>query len=230
MTKLLLVEDDLTLASEVASWLKEHDGYDVEVANNGEDALQLIQHFGFDLIVLDWELPGLSGLDVCRASRRDGCETAILFLTGKSAIDDKEIGFSAGADDYLSKPFQIRELSARCKALLRRGRPTQPLSDRSGAIKLDATTSTLHLGDECILLTKTECAVLAYLMRHPGRHFSAADLLKAVWPSQKAPSEDAVRMLIRSLRKKLHAGADDNATPLIDTVPGLGYVFNRHTD
>ncbi len=227
MTKLLLVEDDIVLAGEVAEWLKDNDGYDVEVTNTGEDALQLIKNFGFDLIVLDWELPGISGIDVCRESRKAGCETAILFLTGKGAIENKESGFDSGADDYLSKPFQVRELSARLKALLRRGRPVAALSaDPTSNIRLDVASNTLHLGCESILLTKKECAVVSFLMRHPGKHCSAADLLAAVWPSEKSTSEDAVRMLIRGLRKKLETCSYPDASKLIDTVSGLGYVYN----
>lgn len=224
MTKLLVVEDDLNLAREVACWLREQDGYDVEVANTGEDALQLIGLFGFDLILLDWELPGMSGLDVCRESRRLGCETAILFLTGRAQIDDKESGLNSGADDYLCKPFQIRELSARCRALLRRGRPTQAIVE--GGIRLDSAASALFVDDTEIALTKTECAVLEYLIRHANRHFSAADLIKGVWTSDKSPSEDAVRMLIHGLRKKLQSSRNEKASKLIETVAGLGYTYN----
>lgn len=227
LAKVLLVEDDASLGKEVKDWLEDMDGLAVEHVATGEDALQVLTSFGFDLIILDWELPGVSGLQVCRDFRNSGGQTPILFLTGRDGIDDKESGFVHGADDYLAKPYNVRELSMRCKALLRRAREQTVFETANKKILLKPDDNILLIDEKPIALTKLECAVLKHLMAHPGKQFSSADLLKSVWPSQKESSEEAVRVLIRGLRKKLSAFDQEITKGLIDTVPGGGYVY-RH--
>ncbi len=119
MAKLLLVEDDLELSLKLKEWLASQ-GYLLETVTTGEDALQMLNHFQFDILLLDWDLPGISGLEVCRQYRLSGGTSFILFLTGKGDISSKEQGFDLGADDYLVKPFDARELSSRIRSLLRR--------------------------------------------------------------------------------------------------------------
>src|SRR5690242_15662054 len=119
MPKLLVVEDDEELLRHISAWLSS-EKYLVETANSGEDALQILGNFNFDVIILDWNLTGITGLEVCQKFRKSGGDTPIIFLTGESDIDHKELGLNSGADDYLTKPFNERELSARVKSLLRR--------------------------------------------------------------------------------------------------------------
>ncbi|HEY9788098.1 MAG TPA: response regulator transcription factor [Candidatus Obscuribacterales bacterium] len=223
MPKVLLVEDDCSLGAELQEWLEEMDGLTVEVVNTGEDALQLLTSFGFDLVILDWGLPGLSGMEVLRQFRKGGGETPILFLTARNSIDDKESGLDSGADDYLPKPFEIRELSARCRALLRRARQSTVLENTQRGISLVPQTHTLHWGEKQLRLTRMECAVLAHLMKNPGKQFSSSDLLREVWPSHKESSQEAVRVLIRTLRGKLESFPE--VSGLIQTIPGGGYVY-----
>lgn len=225
LAKVLLVEDDQSLSKEVKDWLQDMDGLDVEHVATGEDALQILNTFGFDLIILDWELPGISGLQVCRDFRSAGGHTPILFLTGRAGIDDKESGFVHGADDYLAKPYNVRELSMRCKALLRRGRQQTVFENAGKKIRLKPDDNVLLIDETPVALTKMECAVLAHLMAHPGKQFSSADLLRSVWPSHKESSEEAVRVLIRALRKKLSALDQETTRNLIESVPGGGYVY-----
>jgi len=226
LPKVLLVEDDKNLGIEVKDWLEDIDGLTVEHVCNGEDALQILSAFGFDLIILDWELPGISGLQVCRDFRSAGGQTPILFLTGRTAIDDKEAGFGHGADDYLAKPYNVRELSLRCKALLRRSREQTVFENSDKKILLKPDDNLLVVNESNVSLTKLECALLRHLMTHPGKHFSSADLLKSVWPSQKESSEEAVRVLIRGLRRKLSALNEELSKNLIESVPGGGYVYH----
>ncbi len=227
MAKVLLVEDDTNLGKEVKDWLEEMDGLAVEHIATGEDALQVLQSFGFDLIILDWELPGISGLQVCRSFRAAGGQTPILFLTGRGGIEDKESGFMQGADDYLAKPYNVRELSMRCKALLRRAREQALFQTANKKIRLKPDENMLVIDETSVSLTKLECGVLKHLMSHPGKQFSSTDLLKSVWPSQKESSEEAVRVLIRGLRKKLSVFDQETIKGLIDSVPGGGYVFRN---
>ncbi|MBY0550914.1 MAG: response regulator transcription factor [Candidatus Obscuribacterales bacterium] len=219
MPKILLVEDDQALAASVREFLSQAQ-YTSDWASNGNDALEYLLALQYDLAILDWQLPGLPGVEVCQQYRKTGGKTAILMLTGMSTIDQKEKGLDAGADDYLTKPFQMRELMARVRALLRR--PTQFAGEllRAGEICLDtkARIATKHGID--IKLQPNELAVLEYLMRHPNEVVSPEMLLARVWSSETEASLDAVYTCLNRIRKKIDASDKD---ALIRTVRGVGY-------
>lgn len=219
--KLLVVEDDAELAGQVSDWLADQ-GYQVERANTGEDALQLLSNFKYDVLLLDWSLPGISGLEVLKKHRQSGGMSLALFITGKGDIDSKEMGLNFGADDYLVKPFDMRELSARLKTIMRRPQFLLPDELRIGDIMLNPSLHKLRIAEQEIRLMPKESALLEYLMRHPNRVYSSKDLLDAVWPSEKEATTDTVRSWMRNLRKKLGtAGRED----FVKTIPASGYVI-----
>lgn len=225
MAKLLLVDDDAELAENTRRWLIQVDNHQVDWCANAEDASQMLSQFKYDLLIFDWEMPGMSGVELCQQMRSRGLKTPILFLTGRSAIEDVEMGLESGGDDYLRKPFQLRELSVRCKALLRRPEALQTVS--IGGAQLEVEKRLLKIGAAEIALTRLECGFMEYLLRRPGHCFSAAEILKAVYPADKESSEEAVRALVRSLRTKLNASGEPLAAELLTTVPGAGYTIKN---
>lgn len=219
MPRILVVEDDHRLARVVEDWLLA-DGHDVELADTGEGAWDRLQEKSYDLLILDWTWPGMTGLEICRKYRETGGAAAILMLTGKDGIADKEEGFEAGADDYLTKPFHPRELSARLKALSRRPREIKEAIVRAGDVILDPTARRVtKAGQEVILLPK-EFALLEFLRRHPNQVFSADDLLDKVWSKDSENSPDTVRVDITKLRSKID---DEGGVSLIRTIHRVGY-------
>ncbi len=222
MAKILIVEDDLGLTRMVREWLTfEH--HLVETSNDGQDGLEKLRSFEYDVVVLDWDLPLLSGLEVCREFRSRGGSTPILMLTGKDGITDKESGFGAGADDYLTKPFHMKELSMRLKALLRRAAPFTGDKLKAGNLELDVQSHKVTRdGDELQLLPK-EFSLLEFLMRHPGQVFSAEALLNRVWASEADTSVDAVSTCIKRLRKKIDV---EGKRSLVRTIHGIGYKLD----
>lgn len=221
MAKLLVVEDDAQLANQVVDWLAGQ-GYQVEKASNGEDALQLISNFKYDVLLLDWNLPGMSGLELLKRHRQAGGMSLALFITGKGDIDSKEKGLEIGADDYLVKPFDMRELSARLKTIMRRPQFILPDELRIGDVMLNPSLHKLKIGEQDIRLMPKESALLEYLMRHPNRVYSSKDLLDAVWPSEKEATTDTVRSWMRNLRKKLGTAQRED---FVKTIPSSGYVI-----
>lgn len=221
MAKILLVEDETDISELVSEWLaREH--HVVEVATSGEEALDIIRVYPFDVLILDWVLPGISGVDVCRHYRSKGGRSPILMLTAKKDVDEKETGLDAGADDYLTKPFDMRELLMRINALLRR--PSAYAGDiiEGRGIILDTSTRIAHKGGEKVELTAKEFELLEFLMKRPDQYFSVDDLLDQIWTSESESSELAARQLIRRLRKKIES---DGEEPVIVTSKGLGYKF-----
>lgn len=221
MSKILLVEDDPEICQSLETWFKQ-ENIVFESVQLGRDALQLIANFDFDLIILDWGLPDMTGIDICRQYRANGGTAGILLLTGKDSIDDKEFGLDSGADDYLTKPFEIRELAARMRSLLRRPRSVRPDDLNIKGVELNLKTRTMKAGTETVRLMPKECALLEYLMRHPDTLFSSKALLDAVWPSESESSEDTVRTCMRSLRLKLQKLGSEE---LIKTVLKSGYII-----
>ncbi|MBS1998349.1 MAG: response regulator transcription factor [Cyanobacteria bacterium SZAS LIN-2] len=179
--------------------------------------------FQYDLAVLDWGLPGKLGVDICRDYRARGGKTPILMLTGKGEIESKLEGFDSGADDYLAKPFNLRELLARVKALLRRpeGVQSDVIHVRGYELNTKLGKVMVH-GREVALLAK-EMALLEFLMRHQDRIFNVDDLLDRVWQSDSESSEDAVRQCVTRLRKKIDV---EGQPSLITTVKGMGYKID----
>lgn len=225
MAKILLVDDDIELSEKTKAWLEKVENYTVEYSTNGADGWQLVSQFTYDLLIFDWQMPGMSGIELCRKVRANRISTPVLFLTGMSALDDVEWGLESGADDYLKKPFELRELSARCRALLRRTAPLSQVALPSSAVTLHADRRVLETGSSTIKLTKLETGLLDFLMRNPGKTFGAVEILKAVYPAEKESSEEAVRTLVRALRVKL--GQEPAVADIVETVPGQGYRLGK---
>ena len=219
MAKVLLIEDDAELAESLASWLK-MESHMVEIAGTGEDALQLLENFKYDVIVLDWGLPKMTGVEVLRKYRSDGGLTPIIFLSGRNDLSSKEIGLDTGADDYLTKPFDMRELGARIRSLLRRPFGLMPSKITIGKIVLEPETRKVFFGETPVRLTNKEYSVLEFLVYHPNQVFGARALMQAVWPSDSESSEDTVRACVKNLRRKI---TFDNEC-IIKTVLGSGYT------
>lgn len=221
MAKVLLVEDDIEICRTLEGWFSTENILS-ECVHRGSDALQLLESFIYDLIVLDWGLPDMTGLEVLRRYRATGGTAPILFLTGRHAIGDKEIGLDSGADDYLTKPFEMREFGARLRSLLRRPRTMLPIELEVGGVVLDTKTRTARAGSLSVRLMPTELALLEYLMRHQNTIHSSKSLLDAVWKSDDVISEDSVRTCMRSLRLKLKKIEKED---LIKTILKSGYII-----
>jgi OmpR-family two-component system manganese-sensing response regulator len=220
MSKILLVEDELDLSNQIRDWLL-RDHHMVEAIDNGEMAHHQLRVSKYDLIILDWQLPGMSGLEICKKYRAQGGKSPVLMLTARSTVDDKEAGLDAGADDYLCKPFHLKELSARVRALIRRSSGGQAenilhLKD----IALDPSARRTSKGGNEIRLEPKEFALLEFLMRNRNVVFSADALLDRVWESDTSVSPDSIRTYIKALRKKLDTAGEPS---IITTVHGLGY-------
>ena len=220
MTKVLLVEDDSRIASFVRRGL-EAEGYVVDLAENGREALALARENGYPLIILDRMLPGLDGLNICRALREAGSDSMILMLTAKDSLQDKLDGLGSGADDYLTKPFAFDELLARMRALLRRGPYHGEAGElRVGDLVLNPADRSVKRGGREIALTAKEFSLLSFLMSHQGKVLSRTRLLSNVWGYSFEPGTKVVDVYIRYLRKKIEDGEE---APLIHTVRGFGY-------
>lgn len=219
MTKILAVEDEVELSQVIVEWLSE-EFYVVETAADGVEALAKLRSTNYDLVILDLMLPRLGGLEVCRQYRETGGESPILVLTAKRALATKENALDSGADDYLTKPFKLRELSARVRALLRRPRSVLPSILSVGDINLDtASRKVTKAGKEVRLIAK-EFALLELLMRSPGQVLSVDFIIDNAWSQDRDVSPDTIRSYIRSLRKKLD---NDDESKLILNIHGIGY-------
>ncbi|HEY9774368.1 MAG TPA: response regulator transcription factor [Planktothrix sp.] len=223
MTKILVVEDDVNLAEKMRDWLV-LEKHSVDLAHTGQDALQLLESYKFELLILDWELPDMAGIDVCKQYRENGGVAAVIFVTGRGSVEHREEGLDSGADDYLTKPFSVKELSARIRALMRRPALTQQNVLTVGNLRLDNTSRKVFRDSEELQLLPKELAMLEYLMRRPGQVFSSKALLDSVWPSDSSASEDTVRTYVKTLRKKI-TKADSPC--LIKTIHGLGYKIEE---
>jgi DNA-binding response OmpR family regulator len=223
LTKILLVEDDPRIARFVQRGLMA-EGYAVEVADNGDDALELCRGNGYALVILDRMLPGLDGMEVCASLRRERHGCLILMLTAKDALQDKVEGLHAGADDYLTKPFAFDELLARLRALLRRTRhePAEPVLQVADLV-LDPGTRRARRGGREIALTQREYTLLAYLMENAGKVLSRTRILNHVWGYSFDPESKVVDVYVRYLRQKIDEG---EPRPLLRTVRGFGYTLS----
>lgn len=219
MSKILLVEDDSALSATTEEWLK-MERYTVECAFNGTDAMEMLRSFDYDLVVLDWELPEMTGIEILKQFRARGGKTPVIMLTGKSAIYEKEIGFETGADDYLTKPFHPKELAARVKALLRRPRTYTSELLEVNNVTVDPNTHLVTKSGQEVSLQPMEFALLEFFLRHPGQVFSPEALLRRVWDSESEASLDAIYTCIRRIRKKLDENTEKS---VIRTVHGVGY-------
>lgn len=213
--KLLVVEDNPKVASFLVRALTE-EGHVVDQVSDGQQALEQIEHVAYDAVVLDWMLPGLDGLAVCRAARDRGVRTPILMLTARGEVAEKVLGLDAGADDYLAKPFDLGELLARVRALGRRA--GAPSTLRLGPLVIDPIARRAALDGRTVELTSRELALLAYLAQHAGRAVSRSELLQKVWSTSFDTTSNVVEVHVKNLRDKL--GEHD---ALIETVRGVGY-------
>jgi DNA-binding response OmpR family regulator len=219
MAKILVVEDDPELAQLVSAWLK-NEHHTVESVADGKEALERLKFYSYDVAILDWMLPGMNGPEVCREFRSAGGITPILMLTAKRNVDDKEQGLDSGADDYLTKPFELKELSARIRALLRRPANLSSSVLKIGYLELEPKSLKVKIIDQEIDLLPKEFALLQFFMRHPGQIFNAEALLDRVWASDSDASPEAVRTHIKRLRKKITVAGHPS---LLSTVHGAGY-------
>jgi len=218
--KILVVEDDQRTASMVSEVLRSHN-YIVDTIAESQTALQLVRTFAYDLIILDIILPGLDGISLCRQLRSSGYQMPILLLTVKDSSTDKVMGLDAGADDYMVKPFDVSELIARVRALLRRGSNILAPVLIWGKLQLDTSSSKVVYEGRLLRLTATEYRLLQLFLRNPQRIFSRSMILDRLWSIAEYPGEDAVTTHIKKLRQKLKAAG--MTADLIETIYGLGY-------
>lgn len=219
MPKILVVDDDVRLSEQIQEFLLLED-YVVEVANDGADAMQMLNAFKYDLILLDWNLPDTTGLSICKNYRHKGGTTPVIFLTGKDSVDNKAEGLNEGADDYMTKPFHPKELAARVKACLRRPPVLHFESLIAGDLCLDKEHRKLVKAGKEVHLRPLEYALMEFFMRHPNQYFSSKQLIESIWSADCEPSEDTVRTSIKTLRKKI---SDANEDCAIKTTLGFGY-------
>jgi DNA-binding response OmpR family regulator len=197
----------------------------VEVDNAGYSAWARMAANKFDLIILDIMLPEMSGLELCSRFRKSGGLSPILMLTAKDGVEDKELGLDTGADDYLTKPFHLKELAARVRALLRRGTQSAGNILEISDLKIDLAECRVFKGEEEIHLLPKEYRLLEFLSRHPNHILSAEELLEHVWESGVGFMPDTVRQHVKRLRKKLDT---PGTSSIIQTVYGLGYKIESH--
>lgn len=221
--RLLIVEDDKKVGAFLERGLKE-ENYAVDVCRNGADSLYLAQVNPYDVIILDIMLPGKDGISVCRELRENGVLTPIIMLTAKDSLDDKILGLTEGADDYLTKPFSFEELLARIQALLRRSQDYKTKALRVGDLEMDPLRRLVTRGDQKIALTGKEYALLEYLLRNQGRILSQSMIIEHVWDMDYEGASNIVNVYINHLRRKIDK---DHPVKLIKTVRGHGYQIDE---
>ena len=221
--KILLVEDDERIARALAEALSDQN-YAVDIAIDGEAGWAYVEAYQYSLILLDWMLPKLDGIHFCQRLRQRGLHTPVLLLTAKDTSTDKVIGLDAGADDYVVKPFDLQELMARIRALLRRGNSTLSPVLEWGKLRLDPGTTEVVYGNQTLHLTPKEYQLIELFLRQSRRILNRSTILEQLWTSEEPPGEETVKVHIRSLRQKLAAAG---ATDFIETVYGLGYRLKQ---
>jgi two-component system OmpR family response regulator len=217
--RVLVVEDEVKMAGLLKRGLEE-EGYAVDTAGDGEQALWLATENPYDALVLDVMLPDLDGFEVCRKLREAGRWSPVLMLTARDGVADRVAGLDAGADDYLTKPFSFAELLARLRALVRRGAPERPPVLHVGDLTVDPSTRRVVRGDVPIELTAKEFALLEYLVRHPGEVLSRTRLIEHVWDFAYDGDSNVVDVYVRYLREKIDRPFGKDS---IETVRGAGY-------
>jgi DNA-binding response OmpR family regulator len=219
--RLLLVEDDSRIARFVAKGLREQ-AYAVDVVATGDEALYQAEINTYDLIILDVMIPGRDGFEVCRELRKSGQRLPILMLTARDAVEDRITGLDQGADDYLTKPFEFRELLARLRALLRRSGELRPARIAVADLVLDTAAQKVSRGGQNIPLTAKEYALIEFLARNAGRVVGRAEIAEHVWDESFDAFSNLIEVYINRLRRKIDEGG---GTPLLHTRRGAGYVL-----
>ena len=219
--RLLVVEDEKALCESIAKGLR-LDGYEVDTAFDGEEAMEIISTDSYDLIILDLNLPGMDGLDILKNMRENDNETNVLILSARGGLNDKIEGLDSGANDYLCKPFHFEELEARVRSLTRRRTVQNNIVLECGEISLNTKTRTAFAKGEEVLLTRKELAILEYLILHQGRPVSQEELIEHVWDSSVDSFSNSIRVHISALRKKIRTALGYD--PITNRV-GQGYVI-----
>jgi two-component system response regulator MprA len=223
MAHILVVDDEPAVRRALERALR-LDKYDVELAIDGEEALDRLAEHPADAVILDVMMPGVDGLEVCRRMRAAGDKTPVLMLTARDAIDDRVLGLDVGADDYLVKPFALRELQARLRALLRRigedGDNVETL--RFADLVLDPVAHEVYRGERQVDLSKTEFLLLELFLKHPRQVLTRSTIFENVWGYDFGPTSNALGVYIGYLRRKTEEGGEPR---LLHTVRGIGYVL-----
>ncbi len=219
--KILVVEDEPKMLRAIRRGL-EREGYAVDAAADGQDALSYGTEYDYEAIVLDVMLPVHDGFEVCRELRARGRRAPILMLTARGGVDDRILGLDAGADDYLPKPFDFGELTARLRALIRRGPVERPTVLRADDLELDPAAHTVHAGDVALDLSAREFALLEFLLHHSGEAVTRTRLLEHVWDVNFDGVSNVVDVYVGYLRRKL---ATAGTAVTIRTVRGVGYAL-----
>lgn len=221
--KILIVEDEPKVASFIKKGLEESN-YEAEIAYDGLSAYKLALQYHYDLFILDLIIPGISGLDLCKKLKLQGPDIPILMLTALGTTDDKLIGFDAGADDYMIKPFEFRELLARIKVLLKTANKVSDQSNKLifGDLELDLNRKTVKRGSAQMELTAKEFSLIEFFMRNSGRVLSRNDIAEKVWDVSFDSGTNVVDVYVNFLRKKIDKGFEKK---LIHTKVGFGYIF-----
>ncbi|GAX38468.1 response regulator transcription factor [Nodularia sp. NIES-3585] len=224
MTHILLVEDEVKLARFIELELS-YEGYQVSVAYDGLTALTAARELDVDLVILDWMLPGLSGLEICRRLRSTGDQVPVILLTAKDEVSDRVAGLDAGADDYVVKPFSVEELLARVRAHLRRNQEADAADIlQFEDLSLNRRTREVFRGKRLIDLTAKEFDLLEYLLTHPRQVITRDRILEQVWGYDFMGDSNIIEVYIRYLRLKLET---HNEKRLLQTVRGVGYVLRE---
>ncbi|MEA5574833.1 two-component system response regulator RppA [Anabaena sp. UHCC 0451] len=223
--RILLVDDEVELTGPLSRVLT-REGYVVDAAYHGADGSQLAQARTYDLLILDWMLPGKTGLEICQELRNQGQTTPVLFLTAKDTLDDRVQGLDAGADDYLVKPFELRELLARVRALLRRS-GVESQTTTAGRLmvadlELDVDNQIAYRQGRMIELSQKESQLLKYFMENAGQLLTHNQIMQHLWQDGEQPASNVIAALIRLLRRKVEV---ETESTLIHTVYGKGYRF-----
>lgn len=225
--QILMVEDEVEIAKAVKYEL-DYEGYEVSLAHDGLTGLTTARQSEFDLILLDWMLPGMTGVEICRRLRQTANSVPIIFLTAQDEISDRVDGLDAGANDYLVKPFSIEELLARVRSTLRRAKEKERGKSKNilkfADVQLNLLTREVFRGDREIELTTKEFNILQYLMTNSAQVLSRQQILDRVWDDDFIESDRIVEVHIRHLRQKLEAKQESR---LIQTVRGIGYVLRE---
>ena len=222
--RVLVVDDEVNIAELLAMALR-YEGWEVQVAHTGTEAVAAAREFRPDAVVLDIMLPDFDGLEVLRRMRADTPAVPVLFLTARDAVEDRVAGLTAGGDDYVTKPFSLEEVVARLRGLMRRAGTAAQAEERNvlvvGDLTLDEDSREVHRGGDEVTLTATEFELLRFLMRNPRRVLSKAQILDRVWQYDFGGQANVVELYISYLRKKIDAGRE----PMIHTMRGAGYVL-----
>jgi two-component system response regulator MprA len=220
----ILVVDDEPAVREALDRVLRHEGFDVELADDGRQAVAAIGRTRPDAMLLDVMMPGLDGREVCRRTRAAGDRTPILMLTARDELGDRVAGLEAGADDYLPKPFALEELLARLGALLRRSHWSGPDAERLtfADLRLDRRAVEVHRGDRLIELTRTEYLLLEMFLEHPRQVLTRTGIFERVWDYDFGPESNSLQVYVGYLRRKLEAEGEPR---LIHTVRNVGYVL-----